>query len=226
MKWTKVTERIWRLKSWLMYPIIPIHVWLVKDETYGGWTLVDAGMKGIAPAVLRHIEELNEGPLRRIILTHGHTDHIGAIQPIVDATNAAVYAYAEEIPYMEGAKIYPRRKKAEFNVKPGLAQALPTDSAGKLLAIGGLQPYFAPGHSPGHVVYYHEQDDILLAGDLLTSNARGTKLKTPMAMFTGDMNQALESARIIDKLKPRQIEVCHGSAVSNPVAQLQAIFSS
>ncbi|WP_314585657.1 MBL fold metallo-hydrolase [Paenibacillus terrigena] len=225
MKWTQVSEQIWRGKGWLIFPFIPVHVWLVHDDAEGGWTLVDAGMKNMAQGVLAHVKQLNQGPIRTIVLTHGHIDHVGVIDAIVEETGAKVYAYAEEIPYMEGERMYPRRKKIEFNVKRGLAQPLPVNEQGELLPVGGLTPYFAPGHSPGHVVFYHEGDEILLAGDLFTSNRSGSKLKRPMPMFTADMDQAMKSARIVEKLKPRQLEVCHGSAVVNPVSQLQAYLN-
>ena len=88
-----------------------------------------------------------------------------------------------------------------------------------LKAIAGLTPYLTPGHSPGHVVYYHEQDQVLLAGDLFTS--KKGELHQPMSMFTADMAEAVRSSSIVEKLKPKRLEVCHGNSVLHPADQLE-----
>jgi glyoxylase-like metal-dependent hydrolase (beta-lactamase superfamily II) len=55
-----------------------INVWALKDE--GGWTLVDTGMQG--PATTEAWQKVFAGPLagapvRRVMVTHMHPDHIG-----------------------------------------------------------------------------------------------------------------------------------------------------
>lgn len=214
MKVKKISEHIWSLKTWM---IIPIHVWVVADRE--GITLVDAGMPMMTKGIMKFIEQLNAGPLQRILLTHGHSDHVGAVKGILKKYEVPVYAHQIEIPYMEGEVVYPKRKKLENNIPKTLTRSLLEEDSKKLKKIGGLTPYFTPGHSPGHVVYYHEQDQILLAGDLFTS--KKGKLKQPMPAFTADMKQAVESANIVSRLKPKQLEVCHGNTVLQPSDQLE-----
>jgi len=217
MKVTQVSEHVWSLKIWL---IIPVHVWLVKDEN-GGFTLVDAGIPAMTKGIRACLESLGGWPLARILLTHGHSDHVGAIpQLLKDAapSSVPVYAHRIEIPYMEGDLAYPRRKKAAASVARGVAQALPEDGDGRLLTIGGLTPLLAPGHSPGHVVYYHEKDRVLLAGDLFTS--KKGKLRRPMPMFTANMREAVQSSLLLRELDPVHLEVCHGDPVLRPAEQL------
>lgn len=213
MKAEQISTHVWSLRSWLL---LPCRVWLVQEED--GVTLVDAGMPFMAKGILSHLAQLKLGELKRIVLTHGHSDHVGAIKSILEQTRVPVYAHAIEIPYMEGEKIYPRRKKAELNVAKGLAQPLPQNEHGALASIGGLKPYLTPGHSPGHVVYYHEQDQVLLAGDLFTSKAG--KLHRPMPMFTANMDEAVASSLIVRDLRPAHLEVCHGKPVKNPAEQM------
>ena len=67
MKAEKISEHIWSLRTWM---IVPIHVWVVVDED--GVTLVDAGMPMMAKGIMKFIKQLNAGPLKRILLTHGH----------------------------------------------------------------------------------------------------------------------------------------------------------
>ncbi|MBS4196245.1 MBL fold metallo-hydrolase [Lederbergia citri] len=209
MKVKQVSEHIWSLRTWML---IPVHVWVVVDK--GEVTLVDAGMPNMAKGILTFIEKLNMGPLKRILLTHGHLDHIGAIKPISNKLKVPVYAHRIENPYMTGELPYPKRKKPEQNVSKEIVRSLPEDETGNLLQIGGLTPYHTPGHSPGHVAYYHEKDQVLLAGDLFTS--KKGKLKRPISIFTADMNEAIKSSAIIKDLKPEKVEVCHGYTVLNP----------
>ncbi|MDN3956846.1 MBL fold metallo-hydrolase [Sporolactobacillus laevolacticus] len=213
MKVKKISEHIWSLQTWVL---IPITVWVVADQK--GVTLVDAGISGMAKGILTFIDKLDCGPLQHIVLTHGHSDHVGAIKRILEHNPVPVYANAKEMPYMEGDLPYPRRKKAQASVVKGLANPLSEDEQGRFEKISGLTPYFAPGHSPGHVVYYHEEDKVLLSGDLFTS--KNGKLQRPMAMFTGDMAEAVRSAAIVDRLKPARLEVCHGQSVFHPTDQL------
>lgn len=213
MKIERVSEHIWSLKSWML---VSVRVWVVVDSD--GVTLVDAGMGFMARGILRFIDSLNAGPLKRILLTHGHSDHTGAVEAILRERPVPVYAHRIEMPYMEGDLPYPRRKKAGVSVAKGVAQPLSEGPDGELAQVGGLKPYLTPGHAPGHVVYYHERDQVLLAGDLFTSN-RG-RLHHPMAIFTADMAEAVRSSAVVGKVKPKRLEVCHGGPVLDPADHL------
>lgn len=214
MKINRVSEHVWSLRTWM---IIPIHVWVVVDED--GVTLIDAGISMMAKGILKFISELDAGPLQRILLTHGHSDHVGALKALLAEKKVPVYAHSIEIPYIEGALPFPRRKKAEQTVPKNIVQSLQVDEQGRLNSMAEVTPYLTPGHSPGHVVYYHESDQILLAGDLFTS--KNGKLHQPIPMFTADMNEAVKSSAIVGTLKPKRLEVCHGSSVFQPADQLE-----
>lgn len=211
MKIEQISEHIWKVKLWF---IIPIHVWLVRDET--GVTLVDAGIAPMKRGIARAIRMMDAGPLKRIVLTHGHSDHTGAINRLLNTYPVPIYAHRSEIPYLEGELPYPGRKKAIATVTPGLVQPL-KGTAIELDSIGGLTPYLTPGHSPGHVVYFHKKDNILLGGDLFTS--RSGRLQRPIPMFTANMKQAIESGQIVKELQPVRLEVCHGTEVYEPAKQ-------
>lgn len=213
MKITQISEHIWRLKIWI---VIPIHIWIVADRD--GVTLVDAGLSVMAKGILNFVDRLQAGPLKRILLTHGHSDHVGAIKRLLENSPVPVYAHASEIPYMEGDRPYSEHKKAAATIAKGIVHPLQMDENEQLQTIAGLKPYLTPGHSPGHVAYYHEKDDVLLAGDLFTS--KNGKLRKPMAMFTADMHTAIQSSEILRKLKPKRLEICHGNEVIDPAAQL------
>ena len=61
--------------------------------------------------------------------------------------------------------------------------------------------------------YYHEEDQVLIAGDLFTATRNG-KLRPPMKGYTADMRQALASGeRILKDYSQALVSVCHGSEV-------------
>ncbi|WP_127588191.1 MBL fold metallo-hydrolase [Paenibacillus koleovorans] len=212
MKVQKISDHIWSLGIWV---VIPVHIWLVEEED--GFTLVDAGIPMMAKGIGKAIQEIGAGlkPLKQVLLTHGHSDHVGAILKLREAhPDVPVYVHRLELPHMEGRQPYPGRKKAAASLPPGLAQPLPESADGSLLPVSGLTPYHTPGHAPGHVAYYHEADRVLLAGDLFTS--RRGRLHRPMPMFTADMSEAFRSGAIIRELRPERLEVCHGASVIHP----------
>ena len=216
MKVRKISEHIYSLGIWI---VIPIHVWIVVEDD--GLTLVDAGIGPMARGILRFVDRLGKGKLKRILLTHGHSDHVGAVALLKKSHDVPVLVHPIEMPYMGGRLPHLRRRKAVEFLPKGVATPLDLDADGRPARVGRLRPFLTPGHSPGHVVYMHEDDGVMLAGDLFTS--RRGRLRRPIPQFTGDMAEAIRSSSVLEVVRPRQLEVCHGdSSVMNPAEQLQA----
>jgi glyoxylase-like metal-dependent hydrolase (beta-lactamase superfamily II) len=210
MQVERVTPHVYKLSIWIG---LPISVWAVKESD--GITLVDTGMKQMGKSILKEIDRF--GPLQRIVLTHGHPDHTGAIEQLRGNRDIPVYAHPLEIPYMEGKEPYPDKKKASVLVRPGLAQSL-EGPEGELNRIGGLKPFWTPGHTPGHTVFYHQEDDVLLGGDLFTSSRKG-KLRRPIPLYTANMPLAVASGSIVKYLQPEILSLCHGTEIRQPHLQ-------
>lgn len=204
MKIRKISQNITKLEVWCL---IKLSAWLV--QTADGVYIVDTGVSFMGKRILREAEKLGE--VKGILLTHGHSDHVGGLQQIVRQKSIPVYAHPLELKYMEGSEPFPGRKKREQLVEPGMVQPLPVNEQGQLQGIASLMPYHTPGHSPGHVAYYHAEDDVLISGDLFTS--RQGKLQQPMKMFTADMEEAIASAAIVGTLKPHLISIAHSDDV-------------
>lgn len=71
--------------------------------------------------------------------------------------------------------------------------------------------YLTPGHAPGHVVYHHDGDDVLICGDLFISST--TALHPPIYKFTYNMSQNIKSGTIIDDIQPYLISTSHGEDI-------------
>ncbi len=201
-----------------------------------GLTLIDASVegaeKGIARDLARHGYTLKE--IRRILVTHAHPDHIGALAALVKASSAQVYAHTLEAPIVRGEKPLARPegyKDSEVARRLfrliGIKDMPPTHVDRELQegdtlpeVLPNLQVISTPGHAYGHVAFYDPDRKLLFAGDAIT---RFGKLGLPIAQFTPDM---AEAKRSIKKLANMPIDIlCFGHGVPmlrNTAARLRA----
>jgi glyoxylase-like metal-dependent hydrolase (beta-lactamase superfamily II) len=70
----------------------------------GEWVLIDAGLPASANDI-RSAARARFGANGRpyaIIMTHGHFDHVGALESLASEWDVPVYAHARELPYLNG----------------------------------------------------------------------------------------------------------------------------
>jgi len=115
------------------------NAYLVEGEAT---TLVDAGrMPGVVDVIREHVDAVD-----RVLLTHGHGDHVGQLDAVLDAFGADLYAYAD----------HPRRDVAL--------------SDGDAVAVGDedCEVVHTPGHAPDHVAFVGDRR--LYSGDVVVYN--------------------------------------------------------
>lgn len=151
-----------------------INCYLVREDD--GLTLIDTTMRGAGKEILRIAAALQVGPIRRILLTHAHVDHIGAL----DELSAALDTPAPEVLIGRRESLLLARppitvpqpgevpQKKSRGGLPG-AHAKPTRllEAGEL--VGSLRVIATPGHTPGHMSYLDTRDGTLYAGDAMVT---------------------------------------------------------
>jgi glyoxylase-like metal-dependent hydrolase (beta-lactamase superfamily II) len=133
-----------------------------------------------------------------------------------------ILAHELEIPFITGQRSYTTLREGSkvSDIKPfSPNQVEPLDMEGRL---GGLVPFHTPGHSLGHVVYYHPEDRILLAGDLFT--AFFGKLRRPIERFTVNMKESLQSGGIVEKLQPTLMACAHCGVVKEAAVQYRKLL--
>lgn len=102
----------------------------------------------------------------KITNTHCHFDHIMGVEFIRNEYKIPFQAHAEDAFWVE--KAIDQGKMYGFNMKPVSS----IDSflhENEFIEFGNskLKIIHVPGHSPGHVVFYSEKDELLIAGDVL-----------------------------------------------------------
>lgn len=113
--------------------------------------------------------------VERILLTHGHIDHVGAAAPLAEALAAPIEGPQREDGFLiEDDYLGRQCKMFGFPAVTGFSPARWLDD-GDSVRIGDetLQVIHAPGHTPGHVVYFHAGAKLALVGDVLFAGSIG-----------------------------------------------------
>ncbi|MFT3930525.1 MAG: MBL fold metallo-hydrolase [Spongiibacteraceae bacterium] len=142
---------------------------LVCEETKRA-ALVDPG--GDVPRLREALQKLGV-TLEKIFLTHGHLDHCGA----ADAVRAEFHVPIEG-PHKEDKFWIDQIEDscARFGLPP--SKSFEPDrwlNDGDTVTFGKqtLEVYFCPGHTPGHVVFFHRDTKLAWVGDVLFQGSIG-----------------------------------------------------
>ncbi len=169
------------------------------EESDGSLTLVDAGLKRADRKIVGALTELGKDPhdVRRIVLTHAHSDHAGGLAATKEATGADVLAHDRDASFLRDGTtphLDPSTRLGRlFGMLPkGFAkvEVAETFADGALLP-GGLRAVHTPGHTPGHVSLLHEPTGVLITGDSIF-NLRG--LRYAPRTFCTDIRLSRETA--------------------------------
>ena len=191
------------------------HAYLV--ESPDGLAVVDPGYTGSYGAVLRFIAQRGHrlADLRWVILTHHHVDHGGTALALCLQTEARLAVHRADQRYL--VKGRPRERATLF----GFFELLP-ETIGRFVMscagcdactledgdlIAGLRVIHAPGHTPGSICLYSEQESALLTGDVL-NNERG--VRTPPWTVNHDHGQARRAALRLLGLRYERAYFGHG----------------
>ncbi len=206
-----------------------VNSYLVEDG--GEVTIVDAGAPaywGTLPSTLASMGRSLDD-VRAVVLTHGHSDHIGFAQrahesgiPVsVHEIDAALAR--QEVPNPSKGfgpiKPLPLLRFLLFSARHGLLripklQAVATFGDGATLEVPGApRVIHLPGHTPGSAALYFADHDAVCVGDALATYAVTTGRTGPqLAPFTADERTALESLRRLEDIPASAVLPGHGGA--------------
>ncbi|WP_407538165.1 MBL fold metallo-hydrolase [Deinococcus radiomollis] len=199
-----------------------INVYLVREED--GFTLIDTGMGGSAPGILAAARQLGALPIRRVLLTHAHGDHVGSVDALHAALpNAELLISARDARLLAGETTLDAGE-AQTPLRGSLQRvsAPVTRTLGDGETVGSLRVIATPGHTPGHIALFDPRDRSLIAGDAFQTagGAAVAGVVRPLfplpALATWHLPTALESARKLLELHPSRLATGHGRMLTDP----------
>ena len=206
-----------------------VNSYLVEDG--GGITIVDAGapaywntLPDALAAIGRTLDDV-----RAVLLTHGHSDHIGFAErarrrgiPLRVHEADAALARSEVPNPAKGygpVRLRPLLSFLLFSARHGLlriprVQKVATFGDGATLDVPGApRVIHVPGHTPGSAALHFAGHDALFVGDALATYAVTTGRSGPqLAPFTADPAEAMASLQRLEDVPATLVLPGHGGA--------------
>ncbi|UOG75550.1 MBL fold metallo-hydrolase [Hymenobacter tibetensis] len=148
------------------------NTYLLHDAT-GQCVIVDPGCYDRAEQqALRSFVEAQQLQVVLLLNTHCHIDHVLGNQFVVDTYKVPFLLHEEDLATLRSVPTY-----AGSYGFPTYSPAEPTGflAPGVPVHFGDteLEVRFAPGHAPGHVVFYHAPTATVIGGDVLFRGSIG-----------------------------------------------------
>jgi hydroxyacylglutathione hydrolase len=149
--------------SFVLGPVMT-NTYLVADTVTGDAAVIDPAWEGevIVEAAQEHGWKLGQ-----VWVTHAHFDHIGGVPGVLKGVNPppVVALHPDDLGLWSAQGGAPF-----FGIR---MEPIPEPTArlqhGQVLRLGGIQfeVRHAPGHSPGHVIFYCAAEKVVFSGDTL-----------------------------------------------------------
>jgi glyoxylase-like metal-dependent hydrolase (beta-lactamase superfamily II) len=231
---TEIVAGVYLLSGFLGAGVWGANAYLLVDN--GDLTLVDTGFAGRADLISEQIMKLGYAPsdVKRIIITHHHSDHTGNLAKLKRITGAEVIAHPADAPYIDGTMLQPGPARPQWlgkflsrfswlwSTEPVAVDLLVNDGQ-ELPILGGIKIIYTPGHTPGSICLYLQDKKLLIAGDLL---ANRFCVRLPSRGFTVDIVQEIKSIKRLAGLEFDTICFGHGAPIMHNADQVVADFAS
>lgn len=193
---------------------------VVTDD---GVVVIDAlGSPALASELLAEIRRITPQPVRYVIPTHYHADHIYGLQTFKDA-GATVLAHAEARDYLTSDTAQRRLEASRVDLAPWINDKTRLVQADRWLAeketrlrVGSLDfviGHVGPAHTPEDVVVFVPQLGVLFAGDLFFRGRVPFVGQADSRLWIASLNQLMQ-------YQPKLVVPGHGPTSSEPMADM------
>jgi glyoxylase-like metal-dependent hydrolase (beta-lactamase superfamily II) len=157
-------------------------------------------------------------PLKGILLTHGHLDHVFNAAALARQSGAWIAAPRLDEQHCAGRHPYRGLSRVCGGLEAFGRAVLPWEpfavthwiDDGMMVPGCGLRAVHLPGHTAGHTGYFNEETGLLFSADLFASGKRGAAL--PPAIFNSDPGRIRDSINRALALPLKGMLPCHGDA--------------
>ena len=209
-----------------------VNSYLVREDD--GFTLVDTMTPGSAKGVMKAAQRAG-APVRRILLTHAHGDHVGSLDALHELLGPEVEVAITErdARFLAGDKsLDPNEPQSKLKGSYPKCSTRPARRLGLEDRIGSLEVVASPGHTPGHISLWDPRDRTLLAGDAFSTlggvaTAGRVNPRFPLVgLGTWDRPAAQRSAQSLRSLAPSLLATGHGPMIPDPVEAMDQAIAS
>jgi hydroxyacylglutathione hydrolase len=183
--------------------------YVIGDEETLEGAVVDPGDEAVRIALAVEQTNLEIG---RILITHAHIDHVGAVAALADEYACPVLMHAEAEPMLEQLPTQAMMMGLRFGKVPSVDHYI---EDGQVLEVGGLklEARYTPGHAPGHLAFYAESEAVVFAGDALFAGSVGRT-----DLFGGNMEVLMRSINERLMTLPDETQVFPGHGPQTTIA--------
>ncbi|MDR3595931.1 MBL fold metallo-hydrolase [Clostridium sp.] len=202
--------------------LFPVNCYLVEESD--SLTLIDAALSYSYKKIIKMADKIGK-PITRIVLTHVHDDHVGALDALKELLpNVIVYVSKRDSRLMSG-DVSLDKGEPDMPIKGSIPKKLKTradvlvndgDKIGSLIAIS------TPGHTPGSFCYLDTRNKAVIVGDTMQTRggtAVGGQVRPTFpfpAMATWNKEMTLKSVKKLMEYEPTLLAAGHGNMIKEP----------
>lgn len=207
-------------------------------EEAGSVTIVDAGLPAFYSDLAGELAAMGRSidDVEALVLTHGHSDHIGFAERMRTTHGTPVSVHELDAALARGESPNPQAGMGErrfgsllgfllYSMRKGalriktLGEVSTFTTDGTLDVPGSPRVIHAPGHTPGSVALHSEHVDALIVGDVLSTVAVTSGRTGPqIGPFAADPAEALSSLSRIEDIEASWLLPGHGVPWTGGVA--------
>lgn len=148
------------------------NTYILFDETRE-CVIIDSGMY-TAPEQNAVVNFIRDHQLKPVLLlnTHCHVDHVLGNKFVWDQYGLKPQFHPGELPVLAAVPAYAPQMGIRYELSP-LPDHYLSETGTVSFGETELQLIFAPGHSPAHLCFYAEADNLLIGGDVLFKGSIG-----------------------------------------------------
>lgn len=151
--------------------VFPVNTYFYIDDNTKSGFLIDPGAE---PDKILDFIRSNNWDIEKILITHGHMDHIGGVNYLKEKLNIPVYIHKDDVSFLTDGYL---------NLSDNFGETIKVDNHSEftdkeVIKLKSdpdftLEVIHTPGHTPGSVIFYSKKDKIAFIGDLLFEHGPG-----------------------------------------------------